>query len=112
MIVLRQYLTLGDVIFRAKLILLLARRCQRFKIGKTGMTPAERRKESDYVNVYPRIVTLYSSKSRRLVSLMESLMIDAFYHHPKSDNEKGGYESLNDRMCRTATRFYVYMVCK
>lgn len=112
MIVLRQHLTLAEVIFRAKLIILLARKCKRFKIGKTGMAPADRRKESDYIKEYSKIVTLYSSKSRRLVSLMEALLIDAFYKHPKSDNEKGGYESINDQMCRTATRFYVYMVCK
>lgn len=112
MIVLRHHLTMDDLIFRARLVLLLARKCQRFKIGKTGMTPANRRKEPDYVDEYPRIMVLYSSKSRKLVSLMEALLIDGFYNHPKSDNEKGGYESLSDSMSQTAKKFYVYMVCK
>lgn len=84
--------------------------CKSFKIGKTHDL-AQRKSEDDYREKYDHITELYSSTSKILVGYVEALFIDACLEELPTmcDNEKGGYESLNDQMTDSDT-YYVYVV--
>lgn len=84
--------------------------CESFKIGKTHNIE-ERIIQPDYKGVYSNIERLYSSKSKELVSYMESILIDACLEdvHGLCDNIKDGAQSVNDSMADSDT-YHVYIV--
>ena len=85
---------------------------QEFKIGKTGDTVENRRKEPDYNNDYPHVERLYSSKYKFMVDFMEAFLIDSFIDNNKCANDKNGKRSINDNMTLKAEKYSVYIVWK
>ena len=97
---------LGASLFRLAIII---KKSTSFKIGKTGLSPEERRNKPDYKDVYPNITSLFSNKNRDLVSLAESEIINNVINDPKCDNKKDGRKSLNDNMSES-DNYCVYVV--
>ena len=85
-------------------------KCKSFKIGKTHDVD-ERHNQPDYKEKYPNVEILYSSKSKELVSYMESIFIDACLEDVPDlcDNTKNGELSINDTMADSEV-YYVYIV--
>lgn len=81
-----------------------AKASKRFKIGKTGLTAAERRNQTDYVNTYSRITAICQSPSSKTIDDYEIAIIKHFKNYPNNDNEQdGGGEMTESKM------YIVYM---
>ena len=84
-----------------------------FKIGKTGETVENRLAKPDYQDEYEftDIKEIYHTTQKSLASKMEADLIDFFSDQDKCLNEKGGKESLHDKM-KDSGDYYVYLVWK
>lgn len=88
----------------------IADRCEHFKIGKTGETIQDRGNQPSYQD-YDCIQSLFESNSAALISTLEKNFINKFKDHPKNDNDKGGRQSLFDKMT-DSDAYHLYIVWK
>lgn len=95
-----------------KAIETLAKACQSYKIGKTGLKVSDRGEKPDYADGYDYIRCLFSSTSATQISDLESCYIDKFIDDPKNNNIKDGEQSEHDDMADDAEKYHLYVVWK
>lgn len=83
----------------------------KYKIGKAGETEQERF-TNGYSGEYDDIITLYTSKDPEEVSKMEKDLINEFKYDTKCQNDKDGFQSLNDPMTDRNKQYITYVVFK
>lgn len=86
----------------------IANSCKNFKVGKTGETIQDRGNQPDYQD-YDNIQSLYSSNSSALISTLEKTFINRFKDYTNNDNDKGGRQSLFDKMTDSDV-YHLYVV--
>lgn len=88
----------------------IADKSDRFKIGKTGETIQDRGNQPDYQE-YENIQSLFESNSSAVISILEKSLINKFKDCPNNDNDKGGRQSLFDKMTNSDS-YHLYVVWK
>lgn len=83
----------------------------KYKIGKAGETSDERF-ANGYSVEYDNIKVFYSSKDPEDVSKMEKDLINEFQYDMKCQNDKDGFQSLNDVMTDHNKQYITYVVFK